>query len=140
MTADQNSDIETRRIPEDQLEEYFTRFTKNFLLRESTNSVDVEILGSDSGDQFESEGAKIFGITYEPKEKSLEFELAGGDHRILNPREVWVAEAPDGFIKAIEVVREDGTREVAKVKRGGLSPLSSPTSSSADTAPQDRAP
>ena len=137
MATDQNSEIETRKIPQDELEQYFTRFTKNFLIRESTNSIDVEVLGSDTGDQFESEGAKIFGITYDPRDKSLEFELAGGDHRIVNPREVWTAEEPDGFVKAIEVVREDGIREVAKVKRGGLSAFS-PERSATDTTAENR--
>jgi len=137
MATDQNSEIETRKIPQDELEQYFTRFTKNFLIRESTNSIDVEVLGSDTGDQFESEGAKIFGITYDPRDKSLEFELVGGDHRIVNPREVWTAEEPDGFVKAIEVVREDGIREVAKVKRGGLS-VSSPEGSATDTTAENR--
>lgn len=134
----QSSDIETRKVPTDQLEQLFTHFTRNFLIRESTNSVDVEVLGVDSGDQFEAEGARIFGITFDPRENSVEFELDGGDHRIINPREVWVAEEPDGFIKAIEVVRDDGTREVARVKRGGIAASSTGSATSADTAPEDR--
>jgi hypothetical protein len=132
-----SSDIETRRVPTDQLEQLFTHFTRNFLIRQSTNSVDVEVLNADSGDQFEAEGARIFGITFDPKENSVEFELDGGDHRIINPREVWVAEEPDGFIKSIEVVRDDGTREVARVKRGGIAP-SSGSATSTDTAREDR--
>lgn len=139
MTSpNQNSDIETRKVPTDQLEQLFTHFTRNFLIRQSTNSVDVEVLDADSGDQFEAEGARIFGITFDPRENSVEFELDGGDHRIINPREVWVAEEPDGFIKAIEVVRDDGTREVARVKRGGIAPSSSGSATSADTTPEDR--
>lgn len=116
MTAPQNNDIETRKIPENQLAEFFTQFTKTFLRRDAGNRVDVEVLG-DLGDQFEAENVQLFGITYEPKDKSLEFELESGDHRILNPREVSAAAEPDGFVTAIEVVREDGTREVARVKR-----------------------
>lgn len=134
----EQSDRVTKRIPDDQLEQYFTSFTKHFLIRESTNTIDIEVLGADSGDQFEAEGSRIFGITYDPRENSLEFELAGGDHRVIKPREVWVEEEPDGFVKAIEVVRDDGTREVAKVKRGALAPPrfgNSPT----DTAPESRA-
>ena len=136
-SSNQSSDIETRKVPTDQLEQLFTHFTRNFLIRQSTNSVDVEVLGADTGDQFEAEGARIFGITFDPRENSVEFELDGGDHRIINPREVWVAEEPDGFIKAIEVVRDDGTREVARVKRGAIAP-SSGNATSADTAPEDR--
>jgi len=117
MTAPQNSGIETRQIPENQLAGFFTRFTKTFLNRDNTNRIDVEVLG-DLGDQFEAENVPFFGVTYDPKDKALEFELETGDHRILNPREVWAAEQPDGFITAIEVVRADGTREIARVKRG----------------------
>jgi hypothetical protein len=131
-TPNPNSDIETRRIPDNQLEGYFAHFTKNFLMRESTNSIDIEVLGKDSGDQFEAEGARIFGMTFDPKENALEFELEAGDHRVVKPKEIWVAEEPDGFIKAIEVVREDGTREVAKVKRGALAPLGTTADPNAD--------
>jgi len=117
MAVPQNSDIETRQIPENQLAGFFAKFTKTFLNRDNANRIDVEVL-DDLGDQFEAENVPFFGITYEPKDKSLEFELETGDHRILNPREVWAAEEADGFVSAIEVVREDGTREVARVKRG----------------------
>ena len=120
-----NPDLETRTIPKDQLADYFTRFTKHFLQPESTNRVDVEVLAPDWGDQFEAEGAHIVGITYDQKRDSLEFELEGGDHRIDNVREVRTAEGADGFVKAIEVVRDDGTREVARVNRLGLGPAAS---------------
>jgi hypothetical protein len=119
-TEKQTPSLETKRIPNDQLEDYFAKFTKHFLLRESTNAVDVEVLAPDWGDQFAAEGAHLRGITYDPKDKALEFELEAGDHRIFNPREVWTAEEFDGFVKAIEVVREDGTREIARVNRLGV--------------------
>ena len=119
-TEKSNPELETKRIPNDQLQEYFARFTKHFLLRESTNAVDVEVLAPDWGDQFAAEGAHLFGITYDPKAKSLEFELEGGDHRVLNPREVWTVEEFDGFVKAVEIVRDDGAREVARVNRLGV--------------------
>ena len=115
--ATPNQTPETRTVPKDQLEDYFTRFTKHFLMPESTNRVDVEVLSADFGDQFESEGAHIFGITYDPKKNSLEFALEGGDHRVEKVKEIRTAEEADGFVKAIEVVRDDGTREVAQVTR-----------------------
>jgi len=51
--------MDTMKIPVDQLEKHFATFTKNFLLRESTNSADVEILAPDWGDQFAMEGAPL---------------------------------------------------------------------------------
>jgi hypothetical protein len=120
-------ELETKRVPNDQLKTYFDKFTRHFLLRESTNAVDVEVLAPDWGDQFAAEGAHLFGITYDPKDNALEFEIEGGDHRVRRPKEVWTAEEFDGFVKAIEIVRDDGTREVARVNRLGISPASSTT-------------
>jgi hypothetical protein len=114
------SDLETKKIPQDQLETYFDAFTKHFLLHDSTNAVDVELVAPDWGDQFAAEGAHLYGITYDPKDDAIEFELEGGDHRIQHPLEVWVAEEIDTFIKAIQVVREDGAREIARVNRLGV--------------------
>jgi hypothetical protein len=119
------SELETKRVANDQLKTYFDKFTRHFLLRESTNAVDVEVLAPDWGDQFAAEGAHLFGITYDPKDNALEFEIEGGDHRITRPKEVWTAEEFDGFVKAIEIVKEDGTREVARVTRLGVTPGSS---------------
>ena len=125
MTADKSTDrVGTKRIPNDQLEDYFGKFTKRFLLRESTNAVDVEVLAPDWGDRFAAEGAHLFGITYDPKGRALEFELEAGDHRVLNPKEVWTAEELDGFVRAIEIVRDDGSREVARVNRMGVRTIS----------------
>jgi uncharacterized protein DUF5335 len=120
-------ELETKRVPNDQLKTYFDKFTRHFLLRDSTNAVDVEVLAPDWGDQFAAEGAHLFGITYDPKDNALEFEIEGGDHRVTRPKEVWTAEEFDGFVKAIEIVRDDGTREVARVNRLGVTPASSAT-------------
>jgi hypothetical protein len=122
-----NDQLETTRVPNDQLKTYFDNFTRHFLMRESTNAVDVEILSPDTGDQFAAEGAHLYGITYDPKDNTLEFEIEGADHRVTKPKEVWTAEAFDGFVKAIEIVRDDGTREVARVNRLGIGPASSTT-------------
>jgi hypothetical protein len=120
-----NPEVETTRVPTDQLQAYFDKFTKHFLTRESTNAVDVEVLSADLGEQFAIERAHLYGITYDPKDNALEFELEGGEHRIQKPKEVWTVEELDGFVKAIEVVRDDGTREVARVNRLGVAPAAS---------------
>lgn len=112
--------METTRIPNDQLEAHFDRFTKHFLLQDSTTAADVEILAPDLGDQVVAEGVQLRGITYDPKGKAIEFALEGGDHRVPRPKEVWTVEEPDGFIKAIEIVREDATREIVRVNRRGV--------------------
>ena len=137
-TPNANTESQTTKIPNDQLEAYFNRFTKHFLLAESTNRVDVEVLAADWGDQFEAQGARVIGITYEPKKNSLEFALENGDHRVEGVKEVWTSEEPDGFVKTISVVRADGTRDIATIKRLGVAPAPSATRS-LGTSQSDRA-
>lgn len=110
----------TRRILHDRLAEYFDAFTKRFLRDESPEAVDVEVIGTELGDQFAVHGVRLIGITYDPRDDSLELELEPGDHRVYQPQEVWVTEEPDGFVSALEVVRRDGTRDMVSVKRVGL--------------------
>src|SRR6266550_3867326 len=91
----------TTKIPSHQLETYFDKFSKHFLLHESTNAVDVEVVAPDWGDQFEAEGGHLRGITYDRKD-------------------VWVVEEEDGFIKALEIVRPDDVREIVRINRLGV--------------------
>ena len=110
----------TKDIPHERLEEYFAEFTRRFLQDGSPEAVDVEVLEPDWGDQVVMQGARLLGITYDPHTDSLEFELDAGDHRVVEPGEVWAVEEQDGFLSAVEVVHRDGTREVVSVKRVGL--------------------
>ena len=110
----------TLRIPDEQLERYFTDFTKRFLQDGSPEAIDVEVLEHEWGDQVVAAGARLIGVTYDPRSHALEFELDSGDHRIYQPREVWAVEEEDGFLSAIQVVRPDGGREVVRVQRVGL--------------------
>jgi hypothetical protein len=112
----------TTKIPRDQLEAYFDTFTKHFLRDESTNTVDVEVLGPDLGDQFEAENSHLIGVTYDPKANAFELAFESGDHRVYRPLEIWTLEETDGFVKAIEVVHPEGTKEVVRVKRLGVQP------------------
>lgn len=116
-TPNENTDVQTRKIPNDQLESYFDRFTKRFLQTESTNRADVEVLALEWGDQFEAERVRVIGITYEPKKNTLDFALENADHRVEGVKEVWTAEDADGFVKSISVVRADGTRDIATINR-----------------------
>jgi hypothetical protein len=112
----------TTRIPTDRLEAYFDAFTKHFLKYESTNAVEAEVLSSELGAQPDAAGAQLLGVTYDPKSDAVELSFEAGQHRVLHPREVWTVEETDGFVRAIEIVHEGGTREVVRVRRLGLRP------------------
>jgi hypothetical protein len=112
--------LETKQIPHDQLATYFDRFTKRFLRDGAPEAADVEVIEPTLGDQVAARGARLLGVTFDAGTNALEVELDSGDLRTYAPKAVWTVEEPDGFVSAIEVVRDDDTREVVSVKRVGL--------------------
>jgi hypothetical protein len=117
--------MQTKKIPTDQLQAYFDTFSRRYLQGGSPEAVDIELISNSLGDQIVADGARLVGISYDPHTESLEFffELTideHSDHRIVKPKEVWVVEESDGFVSSFEVVRPDGMREVATIKKVGL--------------------
>jgi Family of unknown function (DUF5335) len=110
---------ETKQITPDRMEAYFDGFSKRFLQKDN-RTADVEVLGMDLGDQIEGEGVRLIGITYEPNTRELDVELEGGDLRSFKPKEVWAIEEDDGFIRALEIVRDDDTKEIVRVRRQAI--------------------
>jgi hypothetical protein len=110
----------TKRLDHDGMEEYFNRFNKRYLKSESTDVADVEVVSKDLGDQIAADGSHLIGITYDKDAHSLEVELESGDMRSISPKEVWAIEEDDGFVRAIEIVRDDDTTEIVRVRRLGV--------------------
>jgi hypothetical protein len=100
--------------------DYFATFTKRYLMNETTDVADVEVVSPTLGDQPVETGGRLLGITYEPRRNALEVELDSGDIRTFQPKEVWVVEEENGFLRAVEIVRDDDTRELIQVHRLGL--------------------
>jgi hypothetical protein len=76
-------------------------------------------------------GARLEGITYDAHSDTLEFALDVGDHRVLNPAEVWVTEGINGMPTSIEVVHKDGAREIIALKDAAPNPPVPPNTASA---------
>jgi Family of unknown function (DUF5335) len=110
----------TFRIPTDQLAWYFDGLTKRFLRDATADAITVDLISPTVGDQVEMQGVGLKGITFDPRTNALEFALDDGTHRVYEPREVWIEEAPDDFPRSIQIVRHDGTREVAVLRRPGI--------------------
>ena len=115
----------TRALSPDQLQFYFAEFTRRFLRDGSPEAADVEVLEPDLGSQIAIQGARLLGITYEPRSRALELELDVGDHRIFDLFDVWTREEQDGFLNSVAVIHQDGSREIVSIKRVGIRRLSS---------------
>jgi hypothetical protein len=110
----------TKQLPAERMQEIFDGFSKRFLRDDPTTVVDVEVLGANLGDQVEGVGVHLLGITYEPRTRALEVELESAGLRAYRPKEVWAIEEDDGFIRCLEIVRDDDTKEIMKVRRQGM--------------------
>ncbi len=109
---------ETKRIAHDQLTRYFDAFSRKFLMPDSPGAADVEVVGSEVGIQPVANRVRLLGVDYDPHTNALELELGSGDHRAYNPREVWAVEESDGFVSSIQIVRDDGAKELVNISRG----------------------
>ena len=110
----------TTRISQDRLKQYFETFSQRFLQDGSSEAADIEVLEPELGEQYTAHGARLIGITYDPRISALELAVGSGVHRLYAPETVWALEEADGFISALEVVAPDGTREVFSIRRVGV--------------------
>lgn len=108
---------DTIQIPRERLAEYFDALTKRLIRDPAPDGVEAEIVALEIGHQDVVQGARLEGIVYDSRADSLEIALDVGDHRVLQPREVWVTEEADGIPSTIEIVHQDGSRELVLVKR-----------------------
>lgn len=115
----------TKQLPREQWHEYFDAFTKAFLMDPNPEAADIEIVSPELGDQLEAEYVRVIGITYDHKDNVLEVALENVDHLIYHPKEIWVMEEDNGFVSSIEVVRDDDTREIIRLRSVGIQPATS---------------
>lgn len=113
----------TKRVPKKQWQEVFDQFTKRHLRDDVPESARIELFSPDLGDQVEVDAVRLRGISYDPKSNALEVLLEGVDHLVFKPKEISVVDEEKGFISAVEVVRDDGTKELLTIRRRELPTL-----------------
>jgi hypothetical protein len=104
--------MSTREIPREQWIKFFDDFSK----QHEGWIVTLEVLGSDIGDQEESAGLPLIGISADLKDRENRIEIMTGGRpethmtRIINtPTRVWLKEPEEVAHEAIDVESEDGT-------------------------------
>jgi hypothetical protein len=105
----------TKEIPRQKWKDYFDQFTKRHLRDDRPERARIELLSPDLGDQVEADRLYLFGISYDEKSKALEVLLENVDKLVYHPKSIWVVEEKDGFLSGIEVVRDDGTKEILTI-------------------------
>jgi hypothetical protein len=109
----------TRQLPRTDWSEYFARFTHERGARSGKETVTIEVLSSEIGDQIEAREVPLVGITYDPRSNALDVLLKGVEHLAYEPSDIWLVEQDDGTLRTIEVVRGDGSKELVHIRRQG---------------------
>ena len=111
----------TKRVQPTLWKTFFDRFTRQHLRDDLPETVTIEVVSPEVGDQFSANGARLFGITYDAKSSALEVALEGSDHLVFRPVDIWVVEnETDRFLETIDLVRADGTKEILHLHRSGV--------------------
>ena len=104
--------MSTRKIERNDLKHYFDNLS-NVL---PASLVEIEVVGLDVGDQVESSGLKLTGVSYDPKDDNLLLNLDDKlEHCIGAPQEVYVDEDASG-LHSLEILCGEGHRHIIKFK------------------------
>ena len=88
-------------------------------------SAELEVVSLDLGDHVEARWVPLYGIVYDPKSGVLEIALEGIDHLIDRPRDLYIEETGRGLV-AVEIVAEDETRQIVKLREPLVLPAARP--------------
>jgi hypothetical protein len=109
----------TKQIPREQWTSYFERFTRQQLGNDPTESITIEVVSPQVGDQFETTTARLLGLSYDPKSEAFDVLMEDAEHLAFQPTEIWVVEEEPSFISIISLGHADGTKEIFYIQRSG---------------------
>ncbi len=106
----------TRKLDKSAWAAYFAAFSKPFMHGERVDYAEIRVFSPEVGAQQETTWLPLSGITYDARSDLLDVAVANLDHMIYRPAEIYVEEAGAGVISSIQIVRDDGTREVIELR------------------------
>lgn len=75
----------------------------------------IEVASLALGDQVEAEWLTLLGVSYEPESDHIDIAMQGVNHRVENPRDVFVLWGHHG-LEAMEIAQEDGTQQILRLR------------------------
>ena len=102
----------TRKLEHRDWERYFDGVAK----RIPSMRVGVSILGDEIGVQPEAQGSALIGISWDRNDRVLTVDTPNWSHRFEQPVEIYVQEE-HGTLASIEVVDQDGTKQIVQLER-----------------------
>jgi hypothetical protein len=101
----------SRTIPQAEWQTFFNGIADTLVGKRA----EVEAASLDLGDQIVAEWVPLLGISYDSRDDLLDVALAGLNHLIRRPREVYVQEGAKG-VETIAVMSADGVTQILRLK------------------------
>jgi hypothetical protein len=108
----------TKQIPRADWKGYFERFTRQHLGEDAPETVTIEVVSAQMGDQLETRAVPLLGLSYDPRSQAFDVLAEDIEHPTFQPTEIWVVEEEGGFISTLALTRPDGTKEILYLQRG----------------------
>lgn len=112
----------TVKLDQSHWHDYFDKISRTLEGKQAEIEVDSLALGA----QIQAQWVPMLGVVYEPKTGVIEIVLEGLDHLIHQPREVYVEHDATGLC-SLEVIDDDGTRQIIKLREPVLLPAPAAT-------------
>ena len=109
-----------RKLDKPQWQGFLDRMSKGIVGKRA----EIEVAALALGDQIAGEWLSLLGISYDPKDDAIVIALAGVDHMIRAPREVWVDLGPTG-LASLEVIDAADVRQIVQLRDPLLLPAAS---------------
>jgi hypothetical protein len=77
--------------------------------------VEIEAASLELGDQIVAEWVPLLGVSYDTQDDLLDVALSGLNHRIRQPREIYVQEGPKG-VETVAIRSADGVKQILRLK------------------------
>lgn len=101
----------SRPLKKDEWQTYFDTFSK----KHPSSLVNLEIIGTDVGDQTEIKWQPLKGISHDPHTDSVYILTDSIEHSILHPKSVELNEM-NGSVNSIQVVDQDNNRQIIQLR------------------------
>lgn len=104
-----------KKLEKKQWEPYFDQFSKSYIRSKRNDYAEIQMLSDEAGLAFETEWVLLRGISYNPKDDSLEIDIEDLGHRIYHPQTIFIDDN-DEDISSLEIVETNGNKSIIELR------------------------
>lgn len=95
---------------------FFDKFYKQYLKDTQPEYAEIRVLSNESGAQPETGWLVLNGISFDPKGDTLDIRVEELNRMIWHPSKIYVDEEENGWITSMEIIEQDGTKNIIEIR------------------------